>query len=118
MAYGDTLPILQGVTLPRPNAVDENPEQVGDVVTLANGGLRRYDLGERSVFSLSWSKLTEAELTSLRGAAGRGALSYVHTDGTATVVLVDGRVHATPLPGTSPVRFDAELALREITPRR
>jgi hypothetical protein len=117
VAYGDTVPVLNGATLPRPNTVDEAPEQVGDVIELAAGGLRRYDLGERRVWSLAWNRLTEAELASIRAAAARGAVSYTHTDGTSTTVLVDGRPHAVPLPGTSPVRFDVDLVLREQTPR-
>lgn len=118
MAYGDTLPNLAGVTLPRPNGVDESPEQVGDVITLAAGGLRRYDLGERFVYTLSWSKLTEAEVATVRAAAIRGAAVYVHTDASVTTVLVDGRPKVVPLAGTYPVRFDVELVLRETTPRR
>lgn len=114
--YG-TAPVLNGVTLRRPNTITERPEQVGDEVTLANGSLRRYDLGERKVFELRWGKLTEAQLAALNGAAGRGQLAYTHTDGVTYLVLAD-RAQSAPVPGTDPVVFETSITLREQKPRR
>ena len=118
MPYAATAPVLNGVTLPRPNEAPEQVEQIGNDVTLANGSIRRYDLGERIVIPLSWKKLTESELATIRGAVStRAAVPYLHHDG-ATYVVIPGRVDATPVAGTDPVLFDAELELREQTPRR
>lgn len=117
MPYGDALPVLSGTTLPRPNAVGEELEQVGEDVTLANGSRRRYDAGERLTVTLSWGKLDETAVAALRAAAPRTATSYVHVDG-RTLVVLPGRPAVTPIPGTAPVRFEVEIELVEQTPRR
>lgn len=117
MAYG-TLPVLSGVTLRRPSDVSEEPEQVGTTVSLANGSERRYDLGERFVFSLGWRSMTESQVAELRAAAGRGVLPYVHVDGGLYSVLVVDRPKVTPVAGTDPTRFAVTLALREQRPVR
>lgn len=116
MTYGSP-PQLSGIVLPRPTAVTENPEQWGATVTLADGGERRYDGGERLVVELSWAKLTEARLVELQAAARPAVTSYVHTDGVAYVVLT-GPVQRQPIAATDPVRFSASLTLREQGPRR
>lgn len=115
MAY-TAQPILNGISLPRPNSASESPEQVGTRVELANGRTVPYVRGLRMIFALGWAKLTEAERTALLSAYSPGASSYVSQDGTPYVVLADPP-QWTPVPGTDPVRFDASITLREQTPR-
>ena len=116
MTYG-TPPALSGVVLPRPSSVTENPEQFGSTVTLANGGERRYDGGERSVFELTWNRISEGVLAEITAAARPAATSYVHVDG-VTYVVLPGPVQRSAIAGTDPTRFTASLTLREQGPRR
>jgi hypothetical protein len=116
MTYGSP-PQLSGVVLPRPSSVTENPEQFGSSVTLANGSERRYDGGERSVFELTWNRITEEVLAVIAAAARPTVTSYVHSDGVSYVVLPSS-VQRSPIAATDPVRFSASLTLREQGPRR
>lgn len=114
MTYG-AAPVLNGTTLPRPNGAPEEPTQVGQDVTLAAGKIIRYDRGVRQSITYTWTKLTEAELATIRAAYTRGACSLRGVDGILRVVLCSPP-KVTPIAGTSPVRFDVELAVVEQTP--
>ena len=117
MAYGDTVPTLNGYTLPRANGIDESYELTGAEIMLANGARRRQSPGRRFRVEISWTRLTAAEVTTIAAAADVAAVgSYVHVDGVAYVVLADPPTF-TPIPATSPVRFDGSLSVSEISPR-
>ena len=113
-------PILNGVTLRRPNKHTRTPEGIVSEVQLANGATTTYHRGHRTVLELSWVNMREAD-AALVDAAGRlrGAVSYVDIDGTTYVVMVEpgGYSGLEAVPGTSPVRYSASLSLRERSPR-
>lgn len=115
MAYGST-PAIGGIVFPRPTSIDESPELRAVDVELAAGRVARYDGGRRFVVSLSWGNLTEAQIASLRAALAPPVVAYVHVDGSAYVMLSDVP-KVTPRAGTDPVRFSAEVSLREQTVR-
>lgn len=106
------LPILNGVTLPRPSGVDDGADRVGTSVQLAGGALRGYTAGRRRVVTLSWAKATESLLASLRAAATARFTAYTHVDGDVFAVEVDEPT-VSAISGTEPVRFAASIMVRE-----
>lgn len=117
MAYGDTLPVLNGVTLKRPTSVSETPETLRRGVVLAGGGLRSYSSGIRRVYELAWAKLTEGQVSALRDAARPPFVSYTHVDGTTRVVETEAPA-VTPIAATYPVRFAVSITLKAQEPDR
>ena len=69
-------PIVAGVTFRRPSSRSESFEPVRQVETLANGDTRTYDRGRVRVVSLSWAKLTEAEVDALSDATAAPFVTY------------------------------------------
>lgn len=117
MAYGDAIPVLNGVTLHRPSSVSEDPEALRREVLLAGGGLRAYSGGVRFAVELSWGKLREEEVAALRLAAAPPFVAYRHVDGVTRVVETSPpQVEA--IAGTSPVRFAVSISLRAQEPAR
>lgn len=111
MAYG-TPPAINGTTLRRPSGISESPEAVDSSVELAGGATRTYDRGVRFVVDLSWSKLTETDVATLRALLRPTYVAYTHTDGVLYQVR-SAPLKAEPIPGTDPVRFAASTTLRE-----
>lgn len=115
MSY-DGIPAVAGTELPRPNGVTESPEAVRMGVQLANGSLRAYSAGVRSVFELSWNRLPEATLATLRSLLAPPYVAYRHLDGKTYVVETEPP-SAAAIAGTSPTRFSVSVTLREQSPR-
>lgn len=116
MAY-TSVPVISGITLPRPSRTQVSNEAVRRGVALANGSSRAYNSGTRKVFELAWGKLDEATYNLLTAACAAPFTSYRHLDG-ATYVVETGTVQADAIAGTDPVRFSASVQLTEQTPTR
>lgn len=109
-------PVLNGVTLPRPNAQSKSGSGVGGDVQLASGALVRYDRGKRATWAVKWNRCTDATRSLLEAAAAvRGAVTWTDPFGfTATVLVDDPQVD--PIAGTDPPRFDVALKLTAVRP--
>lgn len=108
-------PVLNGVTLPRPNSSPRSREDVVEIVTLANGGEKRYLRGFRYVYRLEWIRVSDAGRAAIEDAAASlGTITYSDPLGVVSTVVVEpGSLEVEPLAGYDPIRYAVRLGLRE-----
>lgn len=116
MTYSGS-PVIAGITLPKPNGASDTDAPVRSGVTLAAGGTRAFNNGVRRSFELSWSRMTEGDLATLRAAVRSAYVPYTHLDG-LTYVVETGDVKADAIAGTDPTRFAVSTTLTQQTPTR
>lgn len=106
-------PMLGGVEFRRATSRSEQWEGVGSDQELPSGALRAYDRGRRLVVSLSWSKMTRAELDALAELCLAPFITYANDSGSPEYVM---RVATPPtsdaIAGTFPIRYRVDVGLR------
>lgn len=105
--------VLNGQTVRRPNTYARTGDPVELDVLVASGRGVRYSRGVRRRWAMSWRNLKAADVAPLEGLP-RGPFAFAdEVLGATATVLVDGVPAIVAVAGTSPVRYDVDLALVE-----
>lgn len=106
-------PIIGGVAFRRPATRGESWEAVGSDQQLANGNTRSYRQGQRAVVSLTWAKLLEADVATLKAVVAPAVTTYQADADAEEIAMTTGDgVSAEAIAGTFPVRYSASLTLK------
>jgi len=112
-------PVIGTLQMKRATALGTGFEAIRTEVELANGSTRAYVVGRRLTKSLTWAKLTRAEVDALVTVTAAAFVPYADDPASVPVVMSTGEgLSYDPVAGTFPIRYAATLSLKSRDPVR